>query len=175
MNTVQKIAVAIPGVSLGLTAFIYLSCAGTRLLHIADLRQLLFFIPPWIQVWVGTMNVAVFFPVFILGIYSLKPRSAVGDAQELVTSGVYRYLCNPLYAGVSFTVFGLGFILGHTGVVLAGLAWLMLCYVQSRREEKVLIARFGQSYMTYRQHTPRFVPKFNILFQDMWRIVRHGM
>ena len=159
---------------LGISGFIYLSCAGTQLLHIADLRQLLFFMPPWIQVWVGMMNVAVFLPILLLGIYRLRPGGAVGDAKLLITDGVYHYLRNPLYAGVSFTILGLGLILGHTGVTVAGLAWLLLCYFQSRAEEKTLAARFGDTYTVYRARTPRFVPEFRMLLRDAWRTARQG-
>jgi protein-S-isoprenylcysteine O-methyltransferase Ste14 len=166
MKTKQKIAVAISGVSLGITVFVFLFVLGTQMMGIADLRQLLSFMPAWIQLWVGAMNVAVFLPVFLFGISALKPRGAVGDSSRLITNGIYHYIRNPIYAGVSFTIFGLGLILGHTGVVLAGLAWLLLCYVQSKREEE-LKAKYNKGYDRYKKQTPLFVPEFQILFRDL--------
>lgn len=167
MNTKTKIALALTGVSVGIAVFVSVFVFSTQMLGISNLRQLLSFMPPWIQLWVGTMNVAVFLPVFLFGILALRPHGAVGDAPRLVTSGVYHYIRNPLYAGVSFTIFGLGLILGHTGVVLAGLAWLTLCYFQSKREEKELKAKFEDTYDQYKKQTPMFVPEFQILFRDI--------
>ena len=175
MKTTTKIAIAVPGVGLGVTVFIYLCCAGVQFFHIANLRQLLSFMPVWIQLWVGVMNVAVFLPIFLLGILKLTPRGAVGESPDLITGGVYRYLRNPMYAGVSFTIIGLGVILGHTGVVLAGLGWLLLCYFQSKREERELTARFNDAYTAYRRQTPRFVPEFQMLLGDLWRTARQSL
>ena len=113
-----------------------------------------------------------------LGFYCLGRRGAVGQADTLVVNGMYKYVRNPMYSGVSFCLAGLGLVLDRTGVVLAGGAWFLLAYLQSLREQKELLARFGGEYARYRKTTPMFIPSLAKVVKELMdkrgRLMRRG-
>jgi protein-S-isoprenylcysteine O-methyltransferase Ste14 len=82
------------------------------------------------------------------------------NVQRLVTYGIFGWVRNPLYVGNFFIWMGF--------VVISGVLWflpiaivifaieytLIVAY-----EEGVLESIFGQEYLTYKSHTPRWVPR----------------
>ncbi len=169
-NYRRFIPLAIAGVVFGVTLFIFLFTQLSGKLGINDLPYRIKKMPPFVLYWIGIANVATFIPVFFLGIVKLKPRGAVGCSTEVVKDGVYRYVRNPMYAGLSFTLFGLGLLLMNFGVSLAGLFWLLICYFQVKREELELEKRFGREYLDYKSGIPRFVPDFGKMVFDWLKI-----
>ncbi|MBN1924793.1 MAG: isoprenylcysteine carboxylmethyltransferase family protein [Prolixibacteraceae bacterium] len=159
---------AVLGVITGISVFLILSLTVSKNLTDLNLFKLLHFMPKKIIQFVGLMNVLTFLPIFIVGIVTLGTDGAIGKADTLKTWSVYKYVRNPMYSGISFTVFGAGLLMGITGVAAAGLLWLCLCYFVSLIEEKSLTKRFGQSYKDYKKITPRFIPDFKILFSDLF-------
>ncbi len=126
--------------------------------------------PLWVVKLGGFMNAVTFLAFFILGFISLKPNGAVGNSPELKTSRAYKYVRNPMYAGLSFTLFGIGLFIGSTGIALSGLTWLCICYMVTLQEEKHLGKRFGDDYIKYKESVPRFVPDFELLASDIFGI-----
>jgi protein-S-isoprenylcysteine O-methyltransferase Ste14 len=80
--------------------------------------------------------------------------------RELVVSGPYRYVRNPMISGVIL------FLFGEACVLLSPfhLAWAAtflaanLVYIP-RVEEPQLARRFGESYREYCRHVPRVLPR----------------
>lgn len=77
---------------------------------------------------------------------------------ELVTSGIYAYIRNPIYTAI---------FLSHLGVEMVAHSYLVfgvlfispvLFYVQAKSEEKILRAHFGKKYDEYRRHSKMFIP-----------------
>jgi protein-S-isoprenylcysteine O-methyltransferase Ste14 len=82
------------------------------------------------------------------------------NVQRLVTYGIFGWVRNPLYVGNFFIWMGF--------VVISGVLWflpvaivifaieytLIVAY-----EEGVLESIFGQEYLTYKSHTPRWLPR----------------
>jgi protein-S-isoprenylcysteine O-methyltransferase Ste14 len=101
---------------------------------------------------------AVWLPVLVGGLASLRSRGRLGSSDTLIVTGAYRYVRHPLYSGLSLTIAGLGLMLGRRTVALAGLGWLLVTQVWSVHEEKDLARRFGADYETYRRATPRVIP-----------------
>ncbi len=135
--------------------------------NINDLFTILNFMPEWVIRWVGGANVTAFLPIFIIGFATLGRKGAVGQTNKLRTWSVYKYVRNPMYAGISFTIVGIGCLFGITSLVISGLIWLLICYFQSRNEERELMKRFGYEYNEYKNRTPRFIPDFE-------RLIHHG-
>jgi len=80
--------------------------------------------------------------------------------KELVTSGPYRHVRNPVAASLLWASFGEVIALSSTGALLiwccgAGLAHLQV----TRLEEPLLEKRFGRQYMRYRESVPRWIPR----------------
>jgi protein-S-isoprenylcysteine O-methyltransferase Ste14 len=80
--------------------------------------------------------------------------------RQLVISGPYRYVRNPMISGVLFVLFGEALLL----LSRAHLSWALTFLVVNviyipLLEEPQLRRRFGASYDDYRDHVPRLLPR----------------
>jgi protein-S-isoprenylcysteine O-methyltransferase Ste14 len=81
--------------------------------------------------------------------------------KELVISGFYRYVRNPIYVGVlsiflgHFLWFGYWALLIYTVLAFIGVHIFIVLY-----EEPTLKRNFGASYEDYLKRVPRWIPKF---------------
>ena len=86
----------------------------------------------------------------------------IDPPKELVAAGFYRYLRNPMYAGILLILAGhflrLGFwlLLGY-----AALAFIAMHLFVTLYEEPALKARFGPAYAAYLQTVPRWGFRFS--------------
>ena len=79
---------------------------------------------------------------------------------RLVVSGPYRYVRNPMIAGVMFVLFAIALLLrSWPHAAWAGMFVLINAIYIPLLEEPDLAARFGDDYATYRRHVRRFVPR----------------
>ena len=124
--------------------------------------------PKYVLTMVGILSIITFLPIFLLSVYFLGRRGAVGQSPTLMTNGIYKYVRNPMYSGMSFTLFGLGVLFNKTAVVLTGITWLCLTYFQCKREEKELTKRFGAQYISYKNNTPLYMPKIDLMLKDFF-------
>jgi len=111
----------------------------------------------------GPFHIASY--MFIAGGFILLARSwgILYEAQrrrELATSGPYRFVRHPQYAG--FIMIMAGFLLQWpTLLTLAMFPVLVFMYARlSRSEERAALAQFGDEYRRYAARTPRFIPWF---------------
>ena len=78
---------------------------------------------------------------------------ASAKANKLVTKGIYKKIRNPIY------LFGQSFFLGLiflTQMFYLFIIWVALIFIQRERikkEEKVLMERFGDEYLEYKKQT----------------------
>jgi protein-S-isoprenylcysteine O-methyltransferase Ste14 len=107
---------------------------------------------------IGVAVTAVWFPLLIAGIRSLRSRGRLGDSEVLLVTGPYAHVRHPLYAGFSLTAVGLGLILGSRRLVLGGSGWLLVTRLWSVHEDARLAERFGPEYAAYRRTTPALIP-----------------
>jgi protein-S-isoprenylcysteine O-methyltransferase Ste14 len=85
---------------------------------------------------------------------------------EVVTSGPYSVVRNPLYVFSFIGIVGFGFAVQNP--ILAGLLGVIFVSYYNviiKKEEKFLLATFGESYADYFEKTPRWIPNFS-LFDD---------
>ncbi|MBI2865264.1 MAG: isoprenylcysteine carboxylmethyltransferase family protein [Chloroflexi bacterium] len=78
---------------------------------------------------------------------------------QIVTDGIYRHVRHPQYTGILIVTLAL---LIHWPTVVTVLMWPVLLYTYyrlARREERTAEEAFGDEYRTYRQKTPRFLPR----------------
>lgn len=110
---------------------------------------------------VGVAGVAVAF----LGLRSFSragttvdPHS-IDNASTLVISGVYRLTRNPMYLGMALLSIGWALRLGTVVGLIVGPAFLVLALtrLQIQPEERVLAAKFGESYDRYRSDVRRWL------------------
>jgi len=81
--------------------------------------------------------------------------------KELVVTGFYRYVRNPIYVGVMliflahFLWFGYWALLLYTLLSFIGVHFFIILY-----EEPMLKRKFGAAYEEYIRRVPRWIPRF---------------
>jgi protein-S-isoprenylcysteine O-methyltransferase Ste14 len=80
-------------------------------------------------------------------------------AHTLVTHGPYQWVRHPFYDAVALLILAVSLIAANWFLLLAGATVLGLLWIRTRKEEEMLIARFGSAYNVYMQRTGRFLPK----------------
>ncbi|MEO8905585.1 MAG: isoprenylcysteine carboxylmethyltransferase family protein [Polyangiaceae bacterium] len=95
---------------------------------------------------------------------------ARNDGGQLVTSGLYAYVRHPQYLGLFLALFGEGvvhwptfFSVGIFPVIVA------VYYFLARREERSMLAEFGDRYRDYAVRVPMFIPRWG-----QWRQLIHA-
>lgn len=81
--------------------------------------------------------------------------------KELIVTGPYVWMRNPMVTGVFISLFGLGFILHSMSIVLIWTPIYILVHVIELKkvEEPELARRFGSAYDEYRRRVPMFIPR----------------
>jgi protein-S-isoprenylcysteine O-methyltransferase Ste14 len=80
--------------------------------------------------------------------------------KELVVTGFYRYVRNPIYVGVMFIFLGYFLWFGYWALLLYTiLAFLGVHVFIILYEEPTLKRKFGASYEEYLKNVPRWIPK----------------
>jgi protein-S-isoprenylcysteine O-methyltransferase Ste14 len=81
--------------------------------------------------------------------------------KELVITGFYRYVRNPIYVGVLLLFLGYFLWFGYVALLLytigafIGVHFFIIWY-----EEPTLKKKFGADYEEYLQRVPRWIPRF---------------
>lgn len=120
----------------------------------------------------GSLGVALGVPFLVLGtalcgwcvVRFWKARGTpvpMNPPRELVTSGPYAWVRNPMVTGVFAALFGLGLVLHSPSVTLFWTpAYVVVHWIELKRvEEPELTRRFGASYLEYKDRVPMFVPR----------------
>jgi protein-S-isoprenylcysteine O-methyltransferase Ste14 len=96
-------------------------------------------------------------PMFVLG-HRFSGLVAIQRDHQLVTTGPYRFVRNPSYAGMMIGMAGWALIFrSSVGVVLTALGFVLLVS-RIRDEEALLSSQFGAEYAEYCRRTWRLVP-----------------
>ena len=113
------------------------------------------------------------FPLWLVGVATLlwcfwdflvKGRGTpapIDPPKELVVSGLYNYVRNPMYVGVFLVIIGhfLWFWFWNLLIYAAVVSFAFHTFV-TLYEEPNLKKRFGTTYEEYLRKVPRWIPKF---------------
>lgn len=132
--------------------------------------------PHWFRHSFGTQQIFSWLLLFVSvvlvvwGVVLLRrfgrPRPTTDDStafewentENLVTTGIYRYIRHPMYSSLLFLTWGA--LLKSVSVitlVMAGVATLAIA-ATARTEEAENVDQFGQEYLDYMKRTRRYVP-----------------
>ena len=113
--------------------------------------------------YVGLAAILIGTTLRIYAVWSLRHAFTLsvktGSNQQLVTTGVYRYIRNPAYAGTILSMLGNAFCFRSVFAPLVVLLLLAICYgIRIKVEEKALYERFGEDFKNYCFRTWRLIP-----------------
>jgi protein-S-isoprenylcysteine O-methyltransferase Ste14 len=92
-----------------------------------------------------------------------RTTSGVG-ANQLIVSGAFAHLRNPLYLGNILIYFGVGVMsmaLAPYLQIIALLFFIFQYYLIIAEEEEFLTKNFGEKYAVYKSHVPTLFPRFS--------------
>src|SRR5215203_1159240 len=125
--------------------------------------------PPWpasaliavIGVLITVAGTAVLVNAFVRFAWEGRGSPApVAPTEELVITGPYRWVRNPMYLAVVAAIIGQALLLRqvslliYAGVVAAAFLTFVKLY-----EERVLFERYGEAYRRYRSTVPGWIPR----------------
>jgi protein-S-isoprenylcysteine O-methyltransferase Ste14 len=152
---------------------------GSALFFVAAPVSVAGFAPLWITHWqfrraflgieqtrvIGVMLIIV----GVLGLFDSSTRFAlqglgtpapIAPTQNLVVTGLYRYVRNPMYVAVIAVIFGQAVLFGDWHLLLYGAGCWLACHLfVITYEEPTLRYTYAEQYDIYRANTPRWIPR----------------
>lgn len=114
--------------------------------------------PDWLKQAVCQMgNIAMLGGLILMGIGWRRIQQAQGG---LVAGSVYGYVRHPQYSGLILITTGMLIQWPTLPTVLMWPVLVVAYYRLTRREEAMLLVRFGYTYRQYMTHVPAFVPRW---------------
>ncbi|KPJ78200.1 MAG: hypothetical protein AMJ54_05105 [Deltaproteobacteria bacterium SG8_13] len=129
-----------------------------RLLHLPGLLP---------KIWILPISISVMAPGAAITAWSafhfLKVKGTpvpFNPPPQIVETGPYRFVRNPMLTGVFLFLFGLGFAFNSVSLLFFFTPLFVLINVWELKqiEEPELVKRFGNDYIAYRNRTPMFIP-----------------
>ena len=152
---------------------------GSALFFVAAPSVLAGLIPWWITRWeflppffdlqatrvVGILLIVAGLPGLVdsfarFALQGLGTPAPIAPTQNLVVTGLYRYVRNPIYIAVVAVILGQAILFGDWRLMTyGGLVWLAFHAFVLTYEEPVLAQRFGTKYEEFRANVPRWIPR----------------
>ena len=116
---------------------------------------------------VGMLLIAAGLPGLIdsfarFALQGLGTPAPIAPPQNLVVTGLYRYVRNPMYVAVVAVILGQGILFGDSRLLIYGaLMWLAFHAFVLAYEEPVLAESFGAQYEDFRANVPRWIPRLS--------------
>lgn len=113
----------------------------------------------------GALLIAAGLPVLLdsfarFALQGLGTPAPVAPTQNLVVTGLYRRVRNPMYVAVTSLILGQALLFGNLRVFLYGLfVWLAFHLFVLFYEEPTLRRTFGPQYETFCSNVPRWIPR----------------
>jgi protein-S-isoprenylcysteine O-methyltransferase Ste14 len=152
---------------------------GSALFFVAAPVVVAGFVPWWITHWelrrafLGVEQTRIIGVVLIiagaLGLLDAFARFAlqglgtpapIAPTRNLVVTGLYRYVRNPMYVAVVTVIFGQSVLFADWHLLLYGAVCWIVCHLfVITYEEPTLRRTFAEEYETYRSNVPRWIPR----------------
>jgi protein-S-isoprenylcysteine O-methyltransferase Ste14 len=121
-------------------------------------------LPDWLR-WIGVGLAIMSIPFLIwvqrtLGKY-WHPYLELRDDHVLITSGPYERIRHPMYTVFILTSLGMMLTSANLLLLIQLIFGIILIIARVGKEEKMLMERFGDEYITYMKRTGRFLPRLS--------------
>jgi protein-S-isoprenylcysteine O-methyltransferase Ste14 len=111
-----------------------------------------------IMVLAGVLGLLDAFARFAL--QGLGTPAPIAPPRNLVVTGLYRYVRNPIFVAVVAIVLGQAMLMGDWRLIVYGaLLWLAFHVQVVAYEEPTLEQTFGSEYEAFRAAVPRWIPR----------------
>ena len=112
----------------------------------------------WIFILIGILCFAIGITLWLRAVIIDKLDTHI-IKNELVTTGVYAYVRNPVYSAFMFVCTGVLMIYGNLVLLLLPIIyWGFMTVLMKSTEEKWLEDLYGQEYIQYIQRVNRCIP-----------------
>ena len=112
----------------------------------------------WIFILIGILCFAIGITLWLRAVI-IDRLDAHIIKNELVTTGVYAYVRNPVYSAFMFVCTGVLMIYGNLVLLLLPIIyWGFMTVLMKSTEEKWLEDLYGKEYVQYRQRVNRCIP-----------------
>jgi len=121
-------------------------------------------LPLWLRwVGVGLTTLSVLFIAWTN--YALDKNFSttlrVRANHTLVMTGPYQWIRHPMYSAILVMLIGLGLLSANWFIGLSVLPFIVVIMVlRTRKEEAMLVDKFGDAYRAYQQRTGQFLPRW---------------
>lgn len=119
-------------------------------------------LPPVVR-WAGVAPLAAGASLALWARFTLGRSSTVtavpAPHAELVTRGPYRRFRHPIYSAGLLMIPGAAALTDSAFVLAVGVVMLGVLDVRTRREERLLLERFGDAYRRHMEGTHRWLPR----------------
>ena len=117
-----------------------------------------FIIPGYILITAG--GLIAFATAMTFVIIGKGTPAPFDSPREFVSTGLYKYVRNPMYIGGFLLFEGYAFLNLSFSMMIFPLFWLIIVHLFIVfYEEKTLEKKFGQSYKNYKNKVNRWIPK----------------
>ena len=135
---------------------------GIHNLYIIQLYKLPEFLNYLRSVEIGSIFILLSFLLIYFSIQSFKNHqedpNPTTESNILITTGIFKYIRNPMYLALTLFQFGIGATLSFIHISLMSFVTIVLLhYFVVRKEENYLTDKFGRSYITYINNTKRWL------------------
>ena len=113
----------------------------------------------WVGVAIGASTILLAAWVFRSLGTNLTDTVVTREKHELVTAGPYRWVRHPFYVAFAMSVVADSLVTANWFIAITGGAAFCLVVLRTRIEERKLIERFGDAYLSYMERTGRFFPR----------------
>lgn len=77
---------------------------------------------------------------------------------ELITTGLYHYVRNPIYTGMLLMFLGTTLSFDTLSAAFGFLMILLAIWIKLKQEEAILTEHFADEYLSYKKHTKMLIP-----------------
>ena len=107
----------------------------------------------------GGLLIVFGFIIWLNGAVLSKLDDKINKSQ-LVTTGVYAWVRNPIYVGITMVLSGILFFKNNLLILAIPILFWAILTVMVKKEEAVLTEVFGNEYLQYKKKVNRCIPWF---------------
>lgn len=113
----------------------------------------------WAGVIIGVMAGFLFTWTFRSIGKNITDTVVTRKEHTLVTTGPYRWVRHPFYVTTALAIVANAAVAANAFILITGILALALIVLRTKKEEELLVARFGEEYENYTKRTGRFFPR----------------